>query len=224
MWKYLLGLLASITVVVLLYRSFYRLDGFDSDPLAGTTPCDPSCTGFGHSNVSGRPCCHDAVGQVNPTSQADCPSGTTFDTTAKQCLVCTMLPNGTSQCHSAGSYDAGKPDPKYNGSIDKDTVKTDVLTDAATTHYSDWVNDSSTSSDIRGSGGGKLYGTYSESKNNSMSIQDLINSKMQSDTNNSKIYNRYMERPSDMSYDDDVEYEDEDEDDDDEAEGFASRL
>jgi hypothetical protein len=261
MWNYLLGLFAAIVALVLLYRYFYQIDGFDSDPLAGRTPCDPSCSGFGHSKTTGRPCCHDAVGQLDPTSQADCPTGTTFDATSKRCLVCTKLGDGTTQCHSAGSYDAGTPDPKYHGSIDRETLKTDVLSRGAMIDYPDWVDDRATSSDIRGSGGESSFlkshytgnrktisesdvddtkddledyyketinernvddldedeDKYSEYKNKRKSIQDLINSKRYYNHNNSKIYDRFMERPSDMSYDD---YEDED----DEAEGFASRL
>ena len=131
------------------------VDGFDSDPLAGRTPCDPSCSGFGHSKVSGRPCCHDSVGQVNPTSQADCPSGTTFDSVGKQCQVCTTLPNGTTQCRSQGAYDV-KP-TFVQGSIDADTVKTDVLTDSADIDYADWVDDPTTSFDLKGTGGSSSF-------------------------------------------------------------------
>uniref|UniRef100_A0A6C0ANS6 Uncharacterized protein n=1 Tax=viral metagenome TaxID=1070528 RepID=A0A6C0ANS6_9ZZZZ len=266
MWKYCIFTLFAIGVLVLLYRFFYIIDGFDSDPLAGRTPCDPTCSGFGHSKVSGRPCCHDSVGQVNPTSQADCPNGTTFDSTAKQCLVCTTLENGKTECHSAGAYDA-KPN-FTQGSIDKDTVKTDVLKNPATTVYSDWATDSKTNSyithpgadssfldsqyrdnnikSISESDGDKPYDTievdydnlinernfsydyddddtseeaYSKLKNNRFSAQELIDlARKRAAYRDSRIYGRYMERPSEISY------YDNDLNDYDDTEGFAARL
>jgi hypothetical protein len=200
-----------------------------------------------------------------PTSQTDCPSGTTFDSVGKQCVVCTRLDNGKTECHSAGAYDA-----KSNftqGSIDTDASKTDVLSKAATTNYSDWLTDPTTSSDLRGSGGGssflgshyidgstklitesdadKPYDTieddyddltnernfsydddeeedsteeaYIKLTNNRKTAKELIESaKKRAAYRNSKMYGRYMERPSDMDYDDYV--------DDDYAEGFAARL
>lgn len=149
MWKYCLWTLFAIGLLVLIYRTIFMLDGFESDPLAGRTPCDPSCSGFGHSRVSGRPCCHDPVGQVNPTSQADCPNGTTFDPVRKYCAVCTKLPDGTTQCRSQGAYDV-KP-TFVQGSINPDTVRTDVLRDPAEIDYPDWIDDPRTSSDLIGS-------------------------------------------------------------------------
>lgn len=264
MWKYWLACLASIGFLVLLYRSFYSLDGFYSDPLSGTRGCDSSCTGFGYSKTSGRPCCHDPVEPVYPKSQDDCPKGTTFNATSKSCQVCTRLPNGTTECRSGGAYDYAAPDPKYHGSINEETVKTDVLTEAGKIDYSDWADDYATSSDIRGSGGessflnthytgrnrisennvddpkddledyyretinernsddglDELEDEYGEYKSSRKSIQALINARKRSDKNNSWLYDRYMERPSDMEYDD---YYDDEYYYDDETEGFASR-
>jgi hypothetical protein len=270
MWKYLLGLFAAIAALVLLYRFFYQIDGFESDPLAGKTPCDSSCSGFGYGKKTGRPCCRDASanpGQVNPASQADCPTGTTYDGTAKQCLVCTKLGDGTTQCRSGGAYDAGKPDPKYHGSINEETVKTDVLTSGRTINYADWLKDPKTNTDLTGSGGdltffnstmltdavdlsptseddvkdkgissgktnlwndsvdkyyedlakGRIFTydndsetnqLYTKGKNDRKTAKELIDD---TGDNNSKIYNRFMERPSEMSYDEDedVDYYDE---------------
>ena len=268
MWKYCLCTLFAIGILVLLYRSFYALDGFESDPLAGRTPCDPTCSGFGHSKVSGRPCCHDPVGQVNPTSQADCPNGTTFDPVRKYCSVCTKLPDGTTQCRSQGAYDV-KP-TFVQGSINPDTVKTDVLVNPANIDYPDWVDDPTTNSDllrpgasssflsshylggptklITESDGDKPYDTleddysnlidernftydydddetneeaYNKLRNSRKTVNELIDdARERAAYKHYMIYGRYMDRPSDMDYNDDgVEYYY-----DDEAEGFASRL
>jgi len=155
MWKYCICFIAAIGLLVLLYRGMYIIDAFNSDPLAGRTPCDSSCSGFGYSKISGRPCCHDSVGQVNPTSQADCPKGTTFDSVAKQCLFCTTLSNGKTECRSAGTYDI-KP-TFVQGSINPDTVKTDVLSKPGLIDYPDWVDDPKTSSDLLPSGASSSF-------------------------------------------------------------------
>jgi len=274
MWKYWLVSLAAIAALVLLYKSFYGIDGFIAsdgcpgssilDPVAGQCR-DPDCKP-GQKNTrgpSGMICLRTSSESTTftPTSQSDCPTGTTFNPTSKSCQVCTKLPNGTTECRSGGAYDNAKPDRNYQGSIDTDTVKTDVLTEAGKIKYSDWVDDYDTSSDIRGSGGESSFldthytgrnrisennvdepkddledyyketinernnddlddveDKYSEYKNKRKSIQDLINSRRRSDKNNSWLYDRYMERPSDMEYDEDYdEYYD------DETEGFASR-
>ena len=276
MWKYWLASLAAITVLVLLYKYFYGIDGFIAsdgcpgssilDPVAGACR-DPDCKP-GQKNTrgpSGMLCVRTNFESTTftPSSQADCPSGTTFNSTSKSCQVCTTLPNGTTECRSGGAYDNAKPDRNYQGSINTETVKTDVLTEAGKIDYSDWVDDYDTSSDIRGSGGessflnthytgrnrisennvddpideledyyketinernsddglDELEDQYGEYKSSRKSIQDLINARKRSDKNNSWLYDRYMERPSDMEYDD---YYDDEYYYDDETEGFVT--
>lgn len=129
-------LIIGLAIVALILTAYYRIDGFDSDPAAGRSICDPTCSGFGRSKVTGRPCCHDAVGQVYPKRQSDCPTGTTFMEGAieseNRCLVCVEQRDGTTKCHSPGNYDTTK---FRSGTINEETSKTDVLEKAAIPAY-----------------------------------------------------------------------------------------
>jgi hypothetical protein len=55
MWN-ILYILIGLAVAALLYKMYTSMDGFDSDPLAGTTPCDPNCSN-GYSKITAAPCC-----------------------------------------------------------------------------------------------------------------------------------------------------------------------
>lgn len=170
MWKYCLWTLFAIGILVLLYKYFYIIDGFIiSDGCPGSSvwndnakACrDPNCKPGqkGTRGPSGMICSNLSNPTFEPKSQTDCPSGTTFDSVGKQCQVCTILPNGKTECRSQGAYDV-KP-TFVQGSINPDTVKTDVLTDAAEIDYPDWVDDPKTSSDLRGTGGNSSFlGTH----------------------------------------------------------------
>lgn len=168
MWKYCICFIAAIGLLVLLYRFFYIIDGFIiADGCPGSSvwnpvakACrDPDCKP-GQINTrgpSGMICANlnSAGTTVSPTSQADCPKGTTFDSIAKQCLFCTTLSNGKTECRSAGTYDV-KP-TFVQGSINPDTVKTDVLSKPGLIDYPNWVDDPKTSSDLLPSGGSSSF-------------------------------------------------------------------
>lgn len=165
MWKYCLMSSFAIGILVLLYRFFYMIDGFYINGCPGGSvwnegakACrDPDCKPGqkGTRGPSGMICANLSNPTFTPTSQADCPSGTTFDTVGKRCNVCTTLPDGTTQCRSQGAYDI-KP-TFVQGSINPETVRTDVLTNPGEIDYADWMDDPTTSSDLRGSGGNSSF-------------------------------------------------------------------
>lgn len=167
---------------------------------------DPDCKP-GQKNTrgpSGMICANlnSAGTTFSPTSQADCPKGTTFDSIAKQCQVCTTLPNGTTQCRSQGAYDM-KP-TFVQGSIDADTVNTDVLSKPGEIDYPDWIDDPKTSSSIIGSGGGSSFlGSH------------YINgsTKLTSESDADKRYNSLDDDYDDLTKERNFSYDDDDEED-----------
>ena len=165
MWKYCICFIAAIGVLVLLYKLVYVIDGFYAGGCPGGSvwnatagACrDPNCTAGQRSTrgPSGMICDNLNNPTFTPTTQADCPSGTTFDSVGKRCQVCTTLENGKIECRSPGTYDV-KP-TFVQGSINTESVKTDVLTKPAEIDYADWMDDPTTSSDLRGSGGSSSF-------------------------------------------------------------------
>ena len=165
MWKYCICFIAAIGLLVLIYRCFYTIDGFYINGCPGGSvwnaaagACrDPDCKPGqkGTRGPSGMICDNLSNPTFTPKSQTDCPNGTTFDEVGKQCNICTKMPNGTTECRSPGTYDV-KP-TFVQGSINTESVKTDVLTKPAEIDYADWVDDPTTSSDLRGSGGSSSF-------------------------------------------------------------------
>jgi len=163
-WKYSIYFLAVIGIIVLIYRAFFIVDGFyivgygcpegtewdDKDKECRDSNCIPGQRGT--HGPSGFICLNRDKSDktYNPTKQSDCPTGTTFDEVGKQCVVCTKLPNGKTECRSAGNYSTS---PFKQGSINEETAKTDVRDTAASITYSNWVNDSKTGGDLMSSGG-----------------------------------------------------------------------
>jgi hypothetical protein len=133
----------SIKLLILLFgllaiviAAYYRIDGFDSDPNAGTKGCDSTCKGGGYSKKTGQPCCNTAAQPDYPESQKDCKGKTVFikGTTKSDnyCGICTELDNGKTECINPGTYDTVK---FRAGSINKKNAKTDVLDQAAKPTY-----------------------------------------------------------------------------------------
>jgi len=160
MLKYCICFIAAIGILVLLYRLLYVVDGFYGNGCPegsvwndSAKACrDPNCKP-GQRNTrgpSGMICDNLTLSTFTPKSQEDCPSGTTFDKIGKTCNVCTKLPNGTTECRSQGAYDVNSS--FVQGSINPETVRTDILTTPGEIDYRDWVDDPKTSYDLRGSG------------------------------------------------------------------------
>jgi hypothetical protein len=133
----------SIKVLILLFAilaiiiaTYYRIDGFDSDPMAGTKGCDSTCKGGGYSKKTGQPCCNTVAQADYPESASDCKGKTIFiegkTRSDNYCGICVKLDNGKTECHNPGSYDTVKFKP---GSINKKNSKTDVLDQAAKPNY-----------------------------------------------------------------------------------------
>jgi len=228
-WKYSIYFLAVIGIIVLIYRSFIILDGFNTatercpgksvyDPV--DKECrDPDCKPGQKSayGPNGFICLNRDKSDktYNPTKQSDCPSGTTFDETGKQCVVCTRLPNGITECRSAGNY---SPSPFKQGSINEETEKTDVRDTAASITYSDWVTDSKTGGDLMSSGGQSSFlGTHRSSSGRFSTIDEEDKSDVYDDVE-ADYADMFKSRKYDFknarSYGDDDDYEDEEDEDD----------
>jgi len=221
MWKYCICLIAGIGLLVLIYRLFYVVDGFYTiaDGCPGSSvwnetakACrDPDCTPGqrGTRGPSGMICANLSNPTFTPTSQADCPSGTTFDEVGKKCQVCTTLSNGTVECRSPGTYDT---QPTFvQGSINAETARTDIRTTPGEIDYADWMDDPRTSSDLRGSGGSSSFlgSHYLAGTNNLITESDADKPYDSLEDDYSKLRSG-----GGFNYEDDYDYYDEDEDED----------
>lgn len=123
-------------LLAIVIAAYYRIDGFDSDPEAGTKVCDSSCKGGGYSKKTGKPCCNTTVEPDYPESQKDCKGKTTFIEGTKKsdnyCAICTELKNGKTECINPGTYDTVT---FRSGSMNKKNAKTDVLDNPAKPNY-----------------------------------------------------------------------------------------
>jgi hypothetical protein len=123
-------------LLAVVIAAYYRIDGFDSDPDAGTKGCDLSCKGGGYSKKTGRPCCNTTVQPEYPESQSDCKGKTVFvegkRISDNYCGICVKLDNGKTECHNPGSYDT---DEFNAGSINKKNAKKDILDKPAVPTY-----------------------------------------------------------------------------------------
>jgi hypothetical protein len=79
-------LIIGLAVIAIAVAVYFSIDGFDSDPQAGTRGCDPSCSNGGYSKITGKPCCNTG--------------NTSVDNDDK---ICVKLPNGTTECHNSGA-------------------------------------------------------------------------------------------------------------------------